>query len=1339
MQLENGTPAAPPADSMARALEEYLAAAEAGTAPPREQFLARHPGLAEDLDACLAALQFIGRAAEGPRSVAAGVAEAPPPEPAPGRLGDFRLIREVGRGGMGVVYEAEQVSLGRRVALKVLPFAATMDPRQLQRFHNEARAAALLDHPHIVHVHAVGCERAVHYYAMQFIDGQTLAELIAELRRAGGRPLRPEAQPTTPHVPGQPAVAETAPPARASTERAPLGRAHFRRVAELGVQAAEALDYAHALGIVHRDVKPANLLVDGRGGLWVADFGLAQVLSDARLTLTGDLVGTLRYMSPEQALAKRVVVDHRTDVYSLGATLYELLTLEPAFGGDDRQELLRQIAFEEPRPLRPVNKAVPAELETIVLKAMAKEPADRYATAQELADDLRRFLEDKAILAKRPTLGRQLARWSRRHKAAVLSAGLVLLALLGGIAVSTWQAVRATDAEGQAKSGLAEARQAGQQTLDALRDLTDEVLERHMARQAQLTEEDRAFLRKVLGHYEGFAATKGDGPESRAVRAEGYFRVGTLRLRLGEQQEALSAYEHALALRKQLAADFPTVPDYRKHLALSHHNLGYLLRDLGKREEAEAEYRQALALQAQLAADFPTVPDYRQHLARSHQNLGNLLTDLRRGSEAEAEHRQALALKKQLAADFPAVPAYRHELAGSHNDLGQLLSQLGNREEAEEEYRQALALSEQLAADFPSVPTYREFRAHHHHNVGNLLADLGKGAEAEAHYRQALALRKQLAADFPTVPTYRKILAGDHNQLGNLLAKLGKRLEAQAEFRQALELQKQLAADFPTVPDYRHELAGSHNNLGLLLADLGKGAEAQEEYRQAIALSQRLTSDFPTVPTYRAFLANHHNNLGNLLKSLGKGAEAQEEYRQGLALQEQLAADFPTVPDYRKDLALAHHNLGSLLRILGKREEAESEYRQALALQKQLAADFPTVPDYRKYLAYSHNNLGDLLTDLGKGAEAEAQYRQALALRKQLAADFSTVPDYRHELAGSHHNLGSLLKNLGKHTEGEEEYRQAIALSQRLTSDFPTVPTYRAFLANHHNHLGNLLRDLGKQAEAEAECRQALALQKQLAADFPTVPDYRKHLALSHHNLGILLKNLGKQAEAEAEYRQALALQKQLAADFPTVPDYQVDLGGSYCNLGNLVKGNNRPADALPLYDQAIEVLAPLVEREPRLVTARLFLRNSHWGRAKGLMQLDRFTEADRDWDQAVALADGSTRADIRLQRATGLVRLEPKKAMAEADAVLQGNLLSPVPFYDSACVYALSSARIQDAALSDEYAARAVALLRQAREKGYFNAPVRVEHMKKDADLDLLRGRADYQKLLAELEAAKK
>jgi serine/threonine protein kinase/Flp pilus assembly protein TadD len=431
-------------------LEGYLAELERGVPPDPGQLLARHPDLAEPLKVYLASLEFLHRAALNLRS-GDGTREAVAP-PAPGeleRLGDYEIVREVGRGGMGVVYEAVQVSLGRRVALKVLPFAATLDGRQRQRFDNEARAAALLQHQGIVPVYATGCERGVQYYAMQFIDGQTLAAVIRDLRQQSGRD---QAEPRGDRASG--GAAPTA--AVLSTEFSTQGPDFFRTVANLGVQAARALEHAHQQGVIHRDVKPANLLLEtapllpplGRAirgerlRLWVTDFGLAHCQNQTGLTVTGDLVGTLRYMSPEQALARPGLVDHRTDVYSLGATLYELLTLEPAFDGHDRQELLQQIARDEPCPPRRRNPAVPAELEVILGKAMDKDPAERYATAAEVADDLERYLKDVPIRARRPTLVQRARKWARRHQPAVWSAAVSLLVTVAVSAAAAGWMVR---------------------------------------------------------------------------------------------------------------------------------------------------------------------------------------------------------------------------------------------------------------------------------------------------------------------------------------------------------------------------------------------------------------------------------------------------------------------------------------------------------------------------------------------------------------------------------------------------------------------------------------------------------------------------------------------------------------------------------------------------------------------------------------------------------------------------------------------------------------------------------------------------------------------------------
>jgi serine/threonine protein kinase len=456
MHQGNGSngPSGSPSAVLAELVDRLTAQVQAGAAVDWEAVQRQYPEHADELRQLLPALGALDQLSRSGEERLAGVAPAPVAgaEPLTGVLGDFRILRELGRGGMGVVYEAEQVSLGRKVALKVLPAAATLDPRRLQRFVNEARAAACLHHTNIVPVYAVGSERGVHFFAMQQIEGQTLAAVLRELRaQAAVKPSAPgaaaEEQTTAlPVPPGEPAgAASTVPQAALSTAGGVGNKEYVRAVARLGVQAAEALDYAHQLGVVHRDIKPGNLMVDVRGQLWVTDFGLAQFQreGEASLTQTGDLVGTLRYMSPEQALAKRVVIDHRTDVYSLGATLYELLTLQPVFEGDSREEALRRIAFDEPRPPGRLNKAMPAELETVVLKALEKNPAERYGTAQELADDLRRFLEDKPIMARRPSPAQRLRKWARRHRALVTAATLVIVLALLGSALSTvliWQA-----------------------------------------------------------------------------------------------------------------------------------------------------------------------------------------------------------------------------------------------------------------------------------------------------------------------------------------------------------------------------------------------------------------------------------------------------------------------------------------------------------------------------------------------------------------------------------------------------------------------------------------------------------------------------------------------------------------------------------------------------------------------------------------------------------------------------------------------------------------------------------------------------------------------------------
>jgi serine/threonine protein kinase len=458
--------------------EELIERMREGLPVDRDGYLARYPDYAQQLGELIDTLLLVADLASSDlhsESTLDSIAENPTGNPGLGTLGDFRLLREIGRGGMGVVYEADQLSLGRLVALKVLPFAAVLDKRQLQRFKHEAQAAASLHHPNIVPVFGVGCHRGVHYIAMQLIRGHTLATVIHELcgpqgdaqastisplsdvtsnlcngqfappvesAGHGNRVVDPQHQsPVKPLPPGRDDV-ETSDTVRTDREVVATMRsklrssAFFRTVARLGIQAADALQYAHEHGVVHRDIKPANLILDNEGRLWVTDFGLAQLETETGVTMSGDVLGTVRYMSPEQAHVQAGMVDHRTDIYSLGVTLCELLTQRPAYDGPNRQSLLREIAAHQPRPPRALNAVIPRQLETVFLKAMRRSPGERYASAAELADDLQRFLDHKPIHAKPPTLTDRMAKWALRNRRLVLAVVVLLVLASVGLFVS---------------------------------------------------------------------------------------------------------------------------------------------------------------------------------------------------------------------------------------------------------------------------------------------------------------------------------------------------------------------------------------------------------------------------------------------------------------------------------------------------------------------------------------------------------------------------------------------------------------------------------------------------------------------------------------------------------------------------------------------------------------------------------------------------------------------------------------------------------------------------------------------------------------------------------------
>jgi serine/threonine protein kinase/Flp pilus assembly protein TadD len=861
-------------------LDRYLRALEGGFPPPRDQLLAAHADLAGPLAMYLDNLAELHDVAAAFGRREAEPRDAPPADEGEKRLGDFVLVRELGRGGMGVVYEARQISLARRVALKVLPFAAVLESRQIARFKNEAHAAAQLHHPNIVPVYAVGVERGVHYYAMQYIDGQPLDRAIAELRPVSESPSESSKarQPATTEAASTVSRHDT-PADRAAAKSPPGGSflsrcradkpSYFRAVIGLGIQAAEALQAAHSYGIVHRDIKPSNLLVDHDGKLWVTDFGLARCQSDLALTRTGDVVGTRQYMSPEQARGAAALVDQRTDIYSLGVTLYELATLRPAFADDGPQALRRRIEGHEPVRPRALEPRMPADLETVLLKAMAGPREERYLTAQELADDLRRVLEGKPTVARPPTLVDRAGKFARRHRRVVAAAAAAALLATAGLAVTT---ILINREKTKAQADFARAERHFRQAADAVDALGARFAER-LAEVPGAEQARRELLDETLKYYRRFVEQAGDDPALRADLAMTYGKIGTLNDQMGLTAEAIAAHSSAIALLEVLVAEQPQTAEHVRRLAVCRNNLALALGHSGRSDEARQAFEQAIAAQKKLVAGQPESAAYRAELALSHNNLGSLERDAGEVDAARSSFREAIRLAEQVRARAPHDVEALRSLAAACNNLAALAvgSDPGN---AVGLYRRAADCRRLVVESRPGELTVRRELATTLNNLGAALAKSGQIEPAAAAYGEAIDLQKGLLRIAPLERTYRRDLAVSYNNLG--LAHAGAKHSELAErcFRNALGFQEQLASERPQDLELQSAAGGMHNNLGIVLEGLGRFDAAAQSYARAVEFQQTAQRAAPTVERYRTFLSKHYYNYGRALRHLGRLDEA---------------------------------------------------------------------------------------------------------------------------------------------------------------------------------------------------------------------------------------------------------------------------------------------------------------------------------------------------------------------------------------------------------------------------------------------------------------------------------
>jgi serine/threonine protein kinase/tetratricopeptide (TPR) repeat protein len=849
-------------DPSSRAKSIFLAAIE-GQGPEQwpaflEQACAGDTELRAEVDRLLRARSELGSFHEAVRPALFATADEPVRERPGTAVGPYKLLEQIGEGGFGVVFMAEQQEpIRRKVALKVLK--PGMDSKQvIARFEGERQAVAIMDHPNIARVLDAGQTAAGRpYFVMELVKGVPVTVYCDE------------------------------------------GRLTPRERLRLFVDVCRAVQHAHQKGVIHRDIKPSNVLVtlqDGAPLVKVIDFGIAKALGRQltdRTLFTGfaQMIGTPLYMSPEQAALSNVDVDTRSDVYSLGVLLYELLTGTPPFDRERLQQVgydeMRRIIREEepPRPStrittlgqaattvstqrksdpRRLSQLFRGELDWVVMKALEKDRNRRYESASALAADVQHYLADEPVQACPPSAGYRLGKFVRRHRGRVTAAAAMVALVLAGSAVSTWQAVRATRAERETGQALAQVTAAQGQTREALDALTDDVVETIFTKRPELDDTAKAFLRKVLAFYEEFTQQSGETAEARLVRARGYFKVAHLRSLLGEPPEAEAGFRQAEALLEQLAAEFPDEAGYRYKLGRTEDNLAVELAKQGKEAESEAAFHKGIAMRTKLVEQFPKELKYRLELANNYNDLGNLRELQHRDDEAEKAFHQALELMEKLVADADTVPQYHVELAMTRGRIGQLLRKQEKYAESENVYREALKVQQEQLDKVPATPRFRGFLADSHVGLGIALAELKREDEAEKAFRKALEIRTKLAADFPRVLEYRRELARCFGNLAYLFARQAKNAAAEEPYRQVLELRRKVVVQAGPAPRNRLELAQAYHDLGHVLRVIHRPEEAEPACRAAVDLWKQLLADLPQVPDFRGGLANTLSDLAML-------------------------------------------------------------------------------------------------------------------------------------------------------------------------------------------------------------------------------------------------------------------------------------------------------------------------------------------------------------------------------------------------------------------------------------------------------------------------------------------
>ena len=1079
--------------------------------------------------------------------------------------GRYELIKSHAEGGIGVVSIARDRELNREVALKEIKPRYADDPTSQSRFLLEAEVTGGLEHPGIVPVYGLGVDpHGRPYYAMRFIRGESLKDVI--LRFHADEAIKSD-------------------PTARSLE--------LRKLLLRFLDVCNTIEYAHTRSVLHRDIKPANIMVGPHGETMVVDWGIAKATgrpdhpypaavvenrlslksaTDATETLPGSTLGTPAFMSCEQAKGDISILGPASDVYSLGATLYNILTGKPPFQDGDVYSVLRKVQIGDFPPPRKLDRRVDPSLEAVCLKAMALAPADRYQSAKALAEDVERWMADETVSARTEPFPDRARRWMRRRRTAVTAAAATVLMGIAGLVVVL---VVQHNANRDLSSAKDREHERFELAMDAIRTFHTGVSEDFLLKQKEFKSLHDNLLKKAKEFYQKLEDKLKDQSDVGSKQALGraLYELGELTSKVGGKPEAIASHQRALEIRRALAFGPDASTEARRDLGRSLTAIAVIERTVnGMQASAERDYEEALAILESLVREKPGDSSVASALARLERFYGLHLSATKRPETARTMYERSKSHWDGIVARNPSDIEASSELAWCHHHLGDLEARATRTTEALMAYEEGRKIRRKIAEANPGLLPIRSELAASENTIGRLLSTNQRTDEALEAYRRGLAIRQELARANSGVTEFHQNVARSYHGFANLYAKLGKTEAAIESLRSALEIRRELVRGNPTVPLFEMDAAADLFDMAAKLYRIGRFDEAIEAFTECRAIEQKVVDKNTDNPEYLRSLALSHLAFGKILGDTATPAAAIESYGKARDLLKQLTETDRSNNQHPIELAMAYRALAELLGANGQPEAALVNDGLARSTLESLNTVDPSETRPKSGLAASDLETGSLFLREGRNDKAAELLQRATE------------------------HFGSLHEKDLKNTE----YRQSLAIAEDALS---------------------LLKSRTGDSQAALKANENARKEwESLANGEPLLHENREGIARNRLALGECLERAGDLKKAVAAYESARTVANDLARAYPKVRRFQIALAASEIRLGAALNAEGQREPAVVALNHALEILAPYADISP----GELYLK------ACAHSLLFQATRSDEDAARAIAALREALKAGFK-------------------------------------------------------------------------------------------------------------